>query len=595
MILIRWFRSLSPLLLAVTVLAMVGALEVEHSFASAADRPAKEQGRTNDVGKQPSASHEEPKRSKAEEDTNAGDANSKESHSNRESRDAKESNSDREKATDKNPQPQSSPTAAARISILEIEVDDPCRVSGVISLSGAYHGSLTLELTYHVTGGSGFSPTATTWSHDFQGQTRANFVLSPALPAGLQVGPDERVNSYRVEVASASPIVDNMTAKSESFHCSDEAVVPAPSPTPTPTSVPTPSATPTSIETPSATPRVTPTPTEAPIATPHSTATPTGVPYVPPSVTPAPTSTPGATLPIVPTPTTAPAATPIPSPTTAPTATPTPSPTALPGGVPHNSTRITPDNSGNANPGAEAIYEHTVFNLGPTSDVKEIRVVSSEGWPVALFTGDGVTPLVDSNQNGTVDTGLIGASQTMRIVVKVAVPPGTTRGTTDTTTVIASSALNHGAATSDAAVNTTTVNGAITISISTSTVDFGSVSPSGGLEPNVPGVWSTADELGAYYVRNRGVRVTVSSNAAWLGTVWAQENNGSASSIRITDGDLEWRLEGDASWTTFQLSPSTFGEGASGSSSQWHDYRLRIQWEDDPGDFTSAVAYHVTQ
>jgi hypothetical protein len=575
--LLRFFRSASPIVLAVMVITMTSAMEVEHSFVMAADGHAKEQGKAQDKRKQADANHGDVKESKAprlteeekesreekgEKDTPSGEGGAEQSNSGGEKKTASEAQ-----------QPLASPTPVATVAISAILVDDPCRVSGTISFSGAYSGWLTLGLTYHVTGGGEFVPTGSTWSHDFGSQDSADFVLSPGLPQDFAAGPRERVNSYRVEVIAASSELSNMTAKSDSFHCEEETVVPSPIPTPPPTLEPPAPATATPIDTPTRTVTSTPTPTIIPTVVPTGTSTPTS--------TPLPAITPGVT----------PSATP----TSTAVATPSPTPTSTAVATQGGATKIGPDNSASADPGATVVYMHIVQNPGPVSDIKEITAISSQGWTVSLFAADGTTPLMDTNQNGSVDTGLIGAGQSKGIVVKVMVPPGAMRGATDVTTVTAMSAGSPGASNSATAANTTTVNGVITISLSTSTVEFGSVSPSGAMDPGAVNVWSTTDGFGAHYVKDQGLQITVSSNSAWTGTVWAQENVGSASSIRISDGDLQWRLEGDLDWTPLHLSSSTFGEGRSGSSSHWYDYRLRILWEDDPGDFKSAVTYRVTQ
>ena len=239
-------------------------------------------------------------------------------------------------------------------------------------------------------------------------------------------------------------------------------------------------------------------------------------------------------------------------------------------------------------------YRHAVTNIGSTPDVKEISAYSSHGWSIGLFAADGATLLADSNHNGTADTGQLQAGQSTSIVIKMSVPPWIQRGTEDLITVLAGSAAAAEPANSDTARDETTVNGVITVSVSTPSIDFRTVSPTGSLEPGLTDMSSSTDDLGAYYVKSEAVRVTVSSNSAWTGDVRAQENTGTASTIRIADGDLQWHLDGDQGWIPFDAS-SNFARGSAGTSSYGYDYRLHVAWEDDPGSFASVVTYNVTQ
>jgi hypothetical protein len=254
---------------------------------------------------------------------------------------------------------------------------------------------------------------------------------------------------------------------------------------------------------------------------------------------------------------------------------------------------IDPDNSSNADPGTEIAYAHTVTNTGSEPETAEIELISSAEWPVSAFAADGTTPLADTNGNGKADTGSLSPGRSIGIVVRVEVPAGAMRDQRDITIVSADPATPGGQG--ETARDTTTVNGVITVSLSRPVVLFGEISPTGSGAAAQMGVSSTADEAGAYYTINRAVQVTVSSNAPWAGNVQAQENNGTASTIRIADGDLRWRDPGDGAWASFSSSPKDFAGGSAGIRSYWHDYGISVLWDDEPGSFDSVVTYNVAQ
>lgn len=598
--LLRPFRAINSFLLVLVLLGAASIPEPAHGFVLSADRSGGAQSRSQESARASEVGHQSDRQRKPKEDEGSAKAggNSVKSGgsgwsgaspggSNPACSDSAGSNKGTGAAGPKGTEPPlaasaspvsdapSTPASSTSVSVSNISIDDPCRISGTVSFSALYTGRMTLRLTYHVTGSPEFIPTGSTWSYDFNGQTTStSYLLSPVSPSTAD--PKERVNSYRVEIASADPVVTNMTAKSPSFYCGNQVV--EPSPTPTVTWEPTVATPATPIRTPSATPSVTPTTSDTTAS--RSSPTPAG--------TPGPTS--GDTSPAAPSHPSGPAAASGDTSGALQSATPTPTNVALSG-----ATSLVPDNSANADPGTSAVYRHTVTNLGATLDVKEIVASSSLEWPVTIFAADGTTPLIDSNQNGTVDTGPIGPGQSTDIVIKVAVPLGAMRGTRDVTTITASSASNPGPTGSATASDTTTVNGVITLSLSTSTVAFGSVSPAGSLEAGTTDTSSTEDDLGATYVKSRALQITVYSNAVWRGTVQARENSGTASTIKIADGDLRWRLQGDQGWTPMATSSLPFAEGAPGQSSYVYDYELRILWDDEPGTFSSVVTYDATQ
>jgi uncharacterized repeat protein (TIGR01451 family) len=81
--------------------------------------------------------------------------------------------------------------------------------------------------------------------------------------------------------------------------------------------------------------------------------------------------------------------------------------------------------------GATLTYTNTLHNTGNGTDTFDVSLAGL-GFPVGtgyvLYQSDGVTPLTDSNGNGTPDTGPIAAGVTTTVVLKVTLPPGATGG-----------------------------------------------------------------------------------------------------------------------------------------------------------------------
>jgi hypothetical protein len=238
-----------------------------------------------------------------------------------------------------------------------------------------------------------------------------------------------------------------------------------------------------------------------------------------------------------------------------------------------------------------------VRNLGDDTDAKEISATSSRGWGLRILTSVGLNPLSDTNGNGVIDTGPLGPGQSLGIIVEISLPTRAEKDARDTTVVTASSAQGAEAGEVDSATDTTTVNGFIALSLSTSSVAFGEVDPIGFVPPSGPGgLTSVADSLGAYYVKSGALQVTVDSNAAWSAFVRAEENLGTASTIRIAEGDLQWRLVGASNWADLSSETSVLlAAGSAGVSSYQYDYRLRVLWVDDPGSFDSMMTFEVAQ
>lgn len=124
---------------------------------------------------------------------------------------------------------------------------------------------------------------------------------------------------------------------------------------------------------------------------------------------------------------------------------------------------IRPDNDGSQGAGETILYSHSISNNGAAADVFDITSVSSQGWPVALFGADGVTPLADSDGDSIPDSGnLLPYGGTFSFKVRITIPVGTTFNMVDAATIMASSSLNPLEA--RAAVDTTTVKVLVTFS-----------------------------------------------------------------------------------------------------------------------------------
>lgn len=576
------FVVLNALVLALALICAAAVLGLPDSLVLAAERPGHEQTKNTE---KPKASEAKSQGAAKNSSSEAGKAagNGKPVNDNKQDRSSPPSSAAPERVV--NPvvvQPLPTASSVPRVSLDSITVIDPCQMRGSIAFSGPYWGKLTLELTYHVTGNPDFTGSGVTWSRTFAGETSSDYSLSMRIPEP-EVEPGRRVNSFRVEVASSDPRITNPTVKSTSFHCEDvtaESTV-QPSVTPLPTLVTLPvttaSATPAATDQPSATPVA----TDQPLTATAVPVTSTAIGPSDPDETPKPTATfPTQAI------TQTPSGTPVPVPT--PTATATPTPFAI------WTTRIVPDRVGNADPGAEVLYTHTITNEGTYPDIKEVRVASSLGWVTDVLGGDGNTSLPDSDHDGTPDTGVLMPGQSKEIAVRLRVPEGSGRGTTNVTTVTAASSADPSGDGTATVSDTTTVNGIITVSVSTRNVTFGDISPLGAVPSGSSGLTSDADEQGAYYTKSPAVRVTVNSNAPWTGSLSAQENDGSSRAISVADGDLKWRLQGSANWNVF-TSGSSGMSGADGTSDLVYDYQLRVQWDDDPGSFSSVVTYNATQ
>ena len=151
-------------------------------------------------------------------------------------------------------------------------------------------------------------------------------------------------------------------------------------------------------------------------------------------------------------------------------------------------------------------------------------------------------------------------------------------------------------------------NASLTITLSDSTLDFGdSLDPKGtdsNSTDNVADYQGSSGNEGTYYVWISNA-VAVSSNKAWNGIVTATENTGAEASatMAIASGVFKY-VEG--------TDPQSYGACSAGSDpsstpGSWksniapgrslytHHYCLRVDWDDAPGTFVTALNYTATQ
>jgi outer membrane protein assembly factor BamB len=97
------------------------------------------------------------------------------------------------------------------------------------------------------------------------------------------------------------------------------------------------------------------------------------------------------------------------------------------------------------NPGDVVTTTMDVRNTGGFPDTIDMTATSAQGWDVVLFQADGVTPLDDTDSDGTPDVGLVPGLESASIVVQVTVPPDTPLDTLDRVAVTGTSSLDPNA------------------------------------------------------------------------------------------------------------------------------------------------------
>ena len=99
--------------------------------------------------------------------------------------------------------------------------------------------------------------------------------------------------------------------------------------------------------------------------------------------------------------------------------------------VASNSTAAVPITVASATQGSTVTFPNVFTNNGNATDSFDMTVGTSSfpaGSSYALYKSDGVTPLVDTNGNGTPDTGPVAAGASYTVVLKVTLPAGATGG-----------------------------------------------------------------------------------------------------------------------------------------------------------------------
>lgn len=85
-----------------------------------------------------------------------------------------------------------------------------------------------------------------------------------------------------------------------------------------------------------------------------------------------------------------------------------------------------------ASPGATLTFVNRVYNKGNGTDTFDLAILAGNTFPAGttflFYKSDGNTPLVDSNGNGTPDTGPLAAAGTYDVVVKAVLPTNVTAG-----------------------------------------------------------------------------------------------------------------------------------------------------------------------
>jgi hypothetical protein len=171
--------------------------------------------------------------------------------------------------------------------------------------------------------------------------------------------------------------------------------------------------------------------------------------------------------------------------------------------------------AGPAAPGSTVSFTNTVTNTGNGSDTFNITLSPGNfpsGTTFQLFKADGVTPLVDTNSDGTADTGPLAPGATYSVILKATLPPGATNA--GAPFIVAKTARSVFDSTKSA-----TANDQLT-AVSSASVDATNNSPAA---VGVPGVGVFANGEGAAQVTN-----TLNAGASTIFTIVA--NNTGASS-----------------------------------------------------------------
>ncbi|MGZ5642122.1 MAG: SdrD B-like domain-containing protein [Usitatibacter sp.] len=118
---------------------------------------------------------------------------------------------------------------------------------------------------------------------------------------------------------------------------------------------------------------------------------------------------------------------------------------------------LTGDKLPTAMPGARVSFTNVLNNRGDVADTFDITLAASTfppGTTFALFKSDGVTPLADTNGNGTPDTGIVAAGGSYRIVVRAQIPESAPPAAYKVTKTARSGSMPSRSASADDSVDT---------------------------------------------------------------------------------------------------------------------------------------------
>jgi hypothetical protein len=241
-----------------------------------------------------------------------------------------------------------------------------------------------------------------------------------------------------------------------------------------------------------------------------------------------------------------------------------------------------------ADPGSIVELTHTLALAAPVSDEirLSLRLTTRLGWPVTLGIAGQPLPLLDGDGDGAVDLVLAAGQTKVSLLVRAELPAGALaaeREAIELTAWPAGEAPGAAVTVADEIV----VNRILIVRVEPDTTRFGRVAPDGSLDPSVPGVTSIVDREGSWYVKERAVVLSVTTNAPVTLTCATEANEANVA------GRLAWRPTGSETWTTFG---ALDGENAvclpplaPGVHLFVFDVRLRVNWTDPPGTIATDV------
>lgn len=103
---------------------------------------------------------------------------------------------------------------------------------------------------------------------------------------------------------------------------------------------------------------------------------------------------------------------------------------------------IEPERESSARPGTTVSFQHTITNLGNSSEIIELEGISLQGWEISFWDSTGNNLLTDTNGNGTPDTGILASQGSIDIIVKIEVPSSVPTQTNDEITINIKSSSN---------------------------------------------------------------------------------------------------------------------------------------------------------